>query len=687
VRRASVAAEPAGKYVVEEQVIDLPAAVRSTSSLAANVLHLGHIRARAVATPNGPRAPIAAMLLACCLSAPAWAQHAPAPCHVDVFEATIPELQTWMAKGRVTSVSLVDAYLARIAAYDQSGPRLNAILRLNPRARAVAATLDAERRAGHVRGPLHGIPILLKDNYNTVDLPTTGGSIALAGSVPPSDAFQVKKLRDAGAVILGKTNMHELASGITTISSIGGQTLNPYDPARIPGGSSGGSGAATAASFAAVAYGTDTCGSIRIPAAFNNLFGLRPTKGLSSTAGIIPLSHSQDVAGPLARTVTDLALALDATVGPDPLDSATRILEGRQIPRFADALDTAALRGVRIGVLRAYFGDQPDDQEVSRVVEAALKQMASRGAQLVEVRLSISDSLVRRADVTNLEFKFDLAEYLAATPLAPVRSLAEILERGLYHAALEPILLRRDSARTRDSDLYRAALAQRVVVRQALLELLDREHLDALVYPTMWRVPAVIGEPVGGATCLLSSVTGFPALAAPAGFTRRGLPVGLELLARPLEDARLIAWAYAYEQATHPRRSPPTTPRLIDAHAPEPLAFAAKAAVARGGSAHATFSFDPVRGKLRYHVLVSGVPSTQIYATALSRGGPARRGPIIHRLTRLGVSEAAGDLVLRADERTELVAGQLYLTVYTKADPAGMARSAVVPESSRKPVH
>jgi Asp-tRNA(Asn)/Glu-tRNA(Gln) amidotransferase A subunit family amidase len=238
-----------------------------------------------------------------------------------------------MARGDLTSVALVETYLARIEAYDRNGARLNAILRVNPRALEEAAALDRERAGGGVRGPLHGIPVIMKDNYDTYDLPTTGASVALAGVVPPDDAFQVARLREAGAIVLAKSNMHELAMGITTVSSLGGQTRNPYDPDRNPGGSSGGTGAAVAAAFGAVGWGTDTCGSIRIPSCFNNLFGLRPTKGLSSIDGIIPLAHTQDVGGPLARSVTDLAVALDATVGPDPADPATRALEGKGVGR------------------------------------------------------------------------------------------------------------------------------------------------------------------------------------------------------------------------------------------------------------------------------------------------------------------------------------------------------------------
>ena len=241
----------------------------------------------------------------------------------DVLEKTIPELAAAMKAGTVTSKALVQAYLARIDAYDHRGPAINAIIMVNPNALADADALDRERAARGPRGPLHGVPIILKDNYDTADMPTTAGSIALKGSRPERDAFQVRKLRDAGAVIVGKANLHEFAFGITTISSLGGQTLNPYDPTRNPGGSSGGTGAAVAANFAAAGMGTDTCGSIRYPSAENNLVGLRPTMGLSSRGGIVPLALSQDTGGPLARTVTDLALVLDATVGADPADPIT----------------------------------------------------------------------------------------------------------------------------------------------------------------------------------------------------------------------------------------------------------------------------------------------------------------------------------------------------------------------------
>ena len=331
---------------------------------------------------------------------------------VEVFEASIPDLQEAMADGRVTAAQLVDAYLARIAAYDQGGPALNSMIRLNPNARAQAMALDQERALRGARGPLHGIPIILKDNYDTADMPTSGGSIALAGSIPPDDAFQVRKLREAGAVILGKSNLHELAMGITTISSVGGQTRNPYDPSRNPGGSSGGTGAAIAASFAAIGWGSDTCGSIRIPASHHNLFGLRPTKGLSSIDGIIPLSHTQDVGGPLARTAMDLAIGLDATIGADAADPATRILADGPLPRFVDGLDTKALQGARLGVLTTLFGDAADDREHAGLVRAALDSMSEAGAEIIDMEIPGLDSLLSGSSLIGLEFKWDLIDYL-----------------------------------------------------------------------------------------------------------------------------------------------------------------------------------------------------------------------------------------------------------------------------------
>ncbi len=514
----------------------------------------------AIATVRSQFRALALVILFLAAPAPASAQNASQG--DPVYEKSIGELQSAMSAGRTSSAQLVDAYLARIAAYDQQGPKLNSMIFLNPNAKAEAAALDAERASGRVRGPLHGVPIILKDNFNTRDMPTTAASIALKGMQPTSDAFQVRKLREAGAVILGKANMQELASGITGISSLGGQTCNPYDPTRNPGGSSSGSAAAVAANFAAISWGSDTCGSIRIPAASNNLFGLRPTKGLSSIAGIIPLAHTQDVAGPLARTVADLAIGLDATVGPDPADSATRILSGRTLPGFVTSLDTTSLRGARFGIVTAYFGGQPADEEATIVIRAAIEQMRKQGAEAIEVVIPALDSLTRGASVIDYEFKFDLMDYLANTPGAPVKSVSEIVERGLFHSAIGGSLRRRDSAGTRDGAPYRAALARRVTASDAIVKFLDDNRLDAIIYPAVRRKPALIGQAQAGSNCTLSAITGLPALSMPAGFTPDSLPIGMELLGRPLSDARLLAFAYDYEQAAHPRRPPRTTPPL-----------------------------------------------------------------------------------------------------------------------------
>ena len=624
---------------------------------------------------------VAVLTLGVAATAQAQRPSAPAANAADiVYEASITELQTAMAAGKVTSVGLVDAYLARIAAYDHKGPALNAVIRLNPSARADAAALDAERKAGHVRGPLHGIPILLKDNYGTKDMVTSAGSIALAGMRTPADAFQVKKLRDAGAVILGKTNMHELAAGITTISSIGGQTCNPYDPARAPGGSSGGSGAAVAASFAAIAWGSDTCGSIRIPSAVHNLFGLRPTKGLTSVSGIVPLSHTQDVAGPLARSVMDLAIGLDATVGADPSDPATRILEGRDLPRFVASLDSTSLRGKRIGVLVAHFGDEADDAEGRRVARAALDKFKARGAEVVDIAIAPLDTLINRAGVIPFELKPDLEDYLATIPNAPVHSLTEIVNAGLMHSQLENTLRTREASGSRDALPYREALARRVVARDMVVAFMDSAKLDAIAYPTVRRKAAIIGEPQRGANCQLSAVTGLPALSMPAGFTPDGMPIGLELLGRPLADAALVSMAYDYEQSTHPRVAPSTTPRLVAGKAPPPLRMSAHAR--RGATeVSGTFSYDATRRQLSYTVAVTGtgVVPVAVYALSLDRDSAGTKGVMRVRLSGEGVRAGRGALTLGAGERDDLLSGRLALVAYTKGEPHGELRAVITP--------
>jgi Asp-tRNA(Asn)/Glu-tRNA(Gln) amidotransferase A subunit family amidase len=599
---------------------------------------------------------------------------APARTAVEVVEATIPELQAAMEQKRTTSAQLVAAYLARIAAYDAGGPALNAMIRLNPSARSDAAALDAERAAGQVRGPLHGIPIILKDNYDVAGLVTSGSSLALAMNVPTADAFIVRKLREAGAVILGQSNMHELAAGITTISSLGGQTRNPYDPRRCPGGSSGGTGVAIAASFAAVGWGTDTCGSIRIPSAYNSLYGLRPTQGMASRDGIIPLSHTQDVPGPLARTVTDLAIALDVTIGADVADTGTRAFADRPVPRFVDSLSATALRGARLGVLRNYFTDI--DGEIADSVRAAIAAMKAAGAEIIDVTVPGFDSLVANSSVIPYEFKFDLMDYLTAHPSAKLGSLRDILDRGLYHDALKATFETREAVGSRDSPAYRSALAKRSLIRNTIVGVLDSLRLDALVYPTMRRKPAFIGDPQAGTTCALSSQSGLPALSAPASFSRDGLPIGVELIGRPWADARLVALAYSFERAGARRRPPPTTPALVNGRAPMPVSFTS---VARAGTieARGRFIFDQTRNELSYVIRVEGIAPEQVQAVMLLRADGGKAGHVVHRLSGAGVTSTVGTLNLDAMDRLALRDGRLTLAVSSRDDASGSGNAAL----------
>lgn len=621
------------------------------------------------------------LLSALCVSCAVRAQTSTLP-QYEVYEATIQDLQAAMTSRRVTALQLVDAYLARIAAYDQSGPRLNAMIRLNPAARAEAAARDAERRAGHTRGPMHGIPVILKDNYATSDMATSAGSIAFAGLFVPYDAFQVKKLREAGAVILGKANMDELAETTEGVSSLGGQTRNPYDPARSPGGSSAGSGAATAASFAAVAFGTDTCGSMRIPAADNALFTLRPTKGLSSVAGIVPSSHTHDTAGPLARTVTDLAISLDATVGEDAADPATGILAGHQVPQFVSSLDAHALRGSRFGILTAFFGDE-HESEAARVVRHAVDLLKEQGATVIDVKLP-STLVLADAAVWNYEFKFDLIDYLAHVPTAPIHSLSEILEHKLYREALEVPFRRYESATERDTAQYRAALKLQQEIRAAVLEIFRENQLDAIVYPTLRGTSAILGDEQPESNAMLSAATGFPALVAPAGLTQDGIPVGMEFLGMPLEDAHLVAMAYAYEQAARPRQPPFSTPPVNGHGTRKPKSFGVIVRAADNVSARAIFSYDPLRSVLAYRLSVSASDRNQIYAIALTDGTPDHPGPIMRQLLGPGMLATDDTITLHASERSELLTGRIYVSLYTREDSTGSARVALImPTSTR----
>jgi len=460
--------------------------------------------------------------------------------------------------------------------------------------------------------------------------------------------------------------------GITSISGLGGQTRNPYDPTRNPGGSSGGTGAAIAASFAAIGWGSDTCGSIRIPSAHNNLYGLRPTKGLSSIDGIIPLSHTQDVGGPLARNVTDLAIGLDATIGPDPADPATDILAGVQLPEFVESLDAGALRGARLGVLTSSFGDAAEDRESGRIVRAALTRMGELGATVIDITIDGLDTLSSGSSLIGHEFKFDFIDYLAATPEAGVRSLDDVLAQGLYHAALERGFRNRNRVESRDSDAYRASLAKRTLVQEALRQALADEDLDALVYPTVRRKAARIGDQQRGSNCQLSAASGFPALSLPAGFTSDGIPVGLEMMGLPLTDARLVALAYAFEQADSPRRAPDFTPPLVDARAPVPV----ERLIASDGSVRLAgrLAFDWSTGTLAYDLEVAGVPASEVLGVYLHRGSLDSLGPVIHRLMEGSRITGSGEVSLGVVDRAAFASGELYLQMLTRAGPDGAVR-------------
>ena len=405
--------------------------------------------------PRGLRARVrvVSVLVASSFTACGTSSVRPAQPPFDVVERTIPELQNAMETGQVTSRQLVERYLARIAAYDQRGPMLNAMISLDEHALDEADGLDRERVRTGPRGPLHGVPIIVKDNYDAVGLSTTAGSIALTEWHPPDDAFQVARLKEAGAVILGKANMHEFAYGVTTVSSLGGQTRNPYDPTRNPGGSSGGTGAAVAANYAAAGMGTDTCGSIRMPSFHHALVGLRGTQGLSSRDGIIPLALTQDMGGPLTKTVTDMAIILDATVGVDPADEVTERSRGHVPESYTTFLTEDGLRGARIGVVDWLLGDAPEDQSVADVIRVALDDLETAGAEVIDIELAEVPNFLQGASLATTEFSPQLADYLR-TSGTPVQSLRQILDAGLYHAAVEDRYRRAVAATGLDSPEY-----------------------------------------------------------------------------------------------------------------------------------------------------------------------------------------------------------------------------------------
>jgi amidase len=485
-----------------------------------------------------------------------------------VEEASIADIHSAMRNRTLTCRALVDRFLARISAYDKQGPAINAITTINPRAQHTADSLDRRFQREGLTGPLHCVPAIVKENFDTHDLPTTAGSLAMAGFIPPRDATQVERLRAAGSIVLAKSNMAELAfTPYETVSSIlPGYTKNPYALDRVTAGSSGGTAAAVAASFGAVGLGTDTGNSIRGPSAHQALVGIRSTMGLTSRAGVIPLYLWHDIAGPMTRTVADAAAVLQVVAGEDPRDTVTMRARGRTIPRYADSLVRTGLRGARVGVLRQAFERQTTDTQVVRVFRAALDDMKKQGATIVEE--VIIDSLDARSRMRSAgcdPFRHDFEAYLAEHPTAPIRSLEQLVRSRQYHPSIQTRLDRAmaftDPIATAPGCLQWEEF--RVWLRSAVLAAMDSLRLDALVHPTWSNPPRLIGDlntPHGDNSQLFSPNTGFPAITVPMGYTRGVLPAGMTFFGRPWSEGTLIRLGYSYEQATKHRRPPSSTP-------------------------------------------------------------------------------------------------------------------------------
>ena len=483
-------------------------------------------------------------------------------------ETTIADVQAAYKSGAITATQLVQAYLERIQAYGQKGPKLNVVIFLNPQAMQEAAALEEHFRAtGKFVGPLHGIPVLLKDNINTSDMPTTAGSLTLAGFTPPTDATVTEKLRTAGAIILAKVNLHEFAVWGETVSSLGGQTLNPYDLTRTPGGSSGGTGAGVAANLAIAGIGTDTINSIRSPASANCVVGIRPTLGLVSRSGVIPYSFTQDAVGPLARNVADAVKMLNVLVGYDHNDPATAWSIGNTEKDYTKFLNPDGVRGKRIGVLRSFFGSAPIHEEVNKVANKSLEELKGLGATLIELDTPDLNSGKVSSDISVhvYEFKPALNSYLAETN-APVKSLAEIISSGKFHPNIGDNIKKSQGLELDDG--YRLRLQKRAELRQRVMKIMADDRLDAIVYPHQQRLVVPTGETQVDRNGALGSVTGFPAIVVPGGFSSPtptaslGVPVGMEFLGRPWSEPVLIEIAYGYERATKHRRPPPSAPPL-----------------------------------------------------------------------------------------------------------------------------
>jgi amidase len=519
----------------------------------------------------------ARLLAAICLAAFAGISMAE---EVELTDATIADLNAAYDAG-LTAEELVTLYQARIAAYDDDGPAINAVITMNPGALDRARELDEERMRTGPRSALHGIPVVLKDNIDTADMPTTAGSFMLAGSVPPDDAFLVQRLREAGAIVIAKVNLSEFASG-DAMSSLGGPTYNPHDPARSPSGSSGGTGAAIAAAYASFGLGTDTGGSVRGPSSANGIVGLKPTLGLLSRDGIVPLALSFDTAGPMARSVYDVAAALNVLAGADSADPVTGRSEGNIADDYTRFLDADALSGAKIGVARDFM---EADEEVDWVIEAAIQAMKGAGAEVVDVEipewLLEARGKFYRA-IRYREFRAQIADYLSTTGPDYPKTLEALVSRSKTLTARRDdgvipnptrwglMLDEDDSGELTDYEYIAVRDHALPLVRGIIQGIMDSEELDAIVYPTsptrpekVDRDPDPDGAPgSGGSPVILANLTGFPDLIVPAGFTGRGLPVSISFLGRAFSEPRLLGLGFALEQRLDARRLPATTPPL-----------------------------------------------------------------------------------------------------------------------------
>ncbi|MSV28589.1 MAG: amidase [Bryobacterales bacterium] len=489
----------------------------------------------------------------------------------EVVEATISRVHEAMEAGRLTCRTLVDLYLKRIEAYDKNGPAIHSIIRVNPEAVTIAVDLDRRFSRTGLTGPLHCVPVIVKDNFETAGLQTTNGALVFAGYVPVKDSFQVKRIKEAGAIVLAKSNLYEWAfSPYETVNSIlPGFTKNPYALDRVTAGSSGGTAAAVAVSFGLAGLGSDTGNSIRGPSSHQALAGIRSTMGLTSRAGVFPLSMNADIAGPMARTVEDAARIFQVIAGEDPDDPVTAAARGRSGVNYQRALDSNGLRGAVIGVLREAYERDTADPEVLAVFRTAVEDLRRGGATVVDAATVEGLSAIQRPQAVCMGFKYDLNRFLALRGSAvPVKTVSEIIASGKFYPPVQRRLemAEKDPENGPGSAACEANGAYREQVRQAVLNTMDRLKLDAFVYPTWSNPPRLIGDlntPHGDNSQFFSPVTGFPSINVPMGYTRGGaLPAGITFFGKAWSESALLKFAYAYEQATRHRRAPISTPPL-----------------------------------------------------------------------------------------------------------------------------